>query len=666
MTAEIPPVPETTNRTVAVPEAPSAAEPTVQPPAAQVAPPATPAAAAAAEEIVPAGMIDFRNTPLDQVLTVYADFVKRTLLRPANLPAQQITLTTKTDLTRTELIQALDAVLGLNGITMLYVGDKFIKVVPQTQSGTEGIALDTRKAADLPELGSYVSHVVQLKYTKPTEIMNVLQPFQKIPNSVLPIDSSGIVVLRDYAENVKRMLEMIERVDVMVPAEFISEVIPIKYAKASEIADALNSLSGSSGGTSIGRSSSAGGTRAAPGATGPGGARQGMPGYQGNNPLGQQSGVGGLGAAGGADNSFTGRLRNIIQRASASGDLEILGQTKMIADERSNSLLIFATRGDMDMIKNIVSKLDVVLSQVIIETVILDVQLGNTLNYGVTAGQPKKTGDLGTIGGSYNNSGALDTLSQFFGDGVTNSFPTSSGLTYMGRYKGELDVVVQAAATDSRVNVIQKPRLLTSHARPGTIFVGSTVPYVTSTYYGGGFGGGPSSQYQQLQVGIGLSVTPYINPDGLVVMEIDETIDEVSGSIPITGVGNVPTTTSRKLSAEVAVRDGDTILLGGFIRNSSNKTTDGVPLLKDIPLLGALFSSKSDTKARSELLVLMRPTVLKTPDIAALATGEEKRRLPGVSQAEAENAELEKVLLEREAKRAKGSKSSVPKEWRPE
>jgi general secretion pathway protein D len=211
-----------------------------------------------------------------------------------------------------------------------------------------------------------------------------------------------------------------------------------------------------------------------------------------------------------------------------------------------------------------------------------------------------------------------------------------------------MDVAVAAAASDSRINVIQKPRILTSHATPGQIFVGQTVPYITSTYYGGGFNGGPSSQYQQLSVGIGLQVTPYINPDGLVVMQIDETIDELAGSTDIAGVGAVPNTTHRTLSAEVACRDGDTIILGGFIRNSSNKTSSGVPLLKDIPLLGYLFSSRSDSKERSELLVLMRPTVLKTPEIAALTTTQEKNRMPGVSHAEKENNELEKKLLERE------------------
>ena len=139
-----------------------------------------------------------------------------------------------------------------------------------------------------------------------------------------------------------------------------------------------------------------------------------------------------------------------------------------------------------------------------------------------------------------------------------------------------------------------------------------------------------------MQVGIGLQVTPYINQDGLVVMQIDETIDEISGSISIQNVGAVPTTTSRKLSAEVAVRDGETIILGGFIRNSDNKTSSGVPILRDIPLLGLLFQSKTDSKDRKELLVMMQPTVLRTPQLAAEHTTEMKKNMPGVMRAEAE------------------------------
>lgn len=610
---------------------------------AAAAPGAAPAAGTGAEpemeEVV--DVIDFRNMPLDQVLQYYADLVNRTLLRPANIAAQQqITLQSQTRLTKKEAIQALDTVLGMNGIAMVNFGDKFVKVVPTAEAPQAGAAPDTRGHDQLANMGPFITHVVQLKYIRPTEVQPVLQAFAKSPNAILPIDASQTVVLRDYTENVKRMLEMIELIDVALPSEILSEVIPIKYAKAAEIADALNSLAGGGGGANIGRTQPATANRT-PGTLNT--ARPGMPTSQPN------LGIAGGAAAGAAGSSFTSRLQRIVERAQASGELEILGKMKMIADERSNSLLIFASAPDMDMIKKIIDKLDVVTPQVLIETVIMDAQFGNTWSLGVSAGQPPKSGSNGTIGGVYNNpsSNPLGTLGQFFSsEGLTNGvFPNASGLSYFGRYRGELDVVLQAAATDSRINVLQKPRIITSHARMGRIFVGSTVPYVTGSTYGGAYGTG--STYQQLQVGIGLEVTPYINPDGLVVMEITEEISEISGAIDIQNVGAVPTTTSRQIAADVAVRDGDTILLGGFIRNSSNKQNSGVPLLKDIPLLGALFSSRSDAKERKELLVMMRPTVLKTPEIAALATMQEKERLPGVLEAEKEVLELERKELER-------------------
>ena len=610
----------------------------------------------APEEIIPAGTINFPSADLNQVLDVYAGLVNRTILRPANLGAPQITLKTQTPLTKKEAIQALDAVLALNGISVINIGDKFAKVVPAAQANTEGGARDLRDASELPDLGQYVTHVVQLKYVKPSEIVPALQPFAKL-NSILPIDASQILIIRDYTENVKRMLEMIAQIDVTVPSEYVSEVIPIKYAKASEISDALNSLGagGGSGGGTVGQRSTTPARGAATSGYGgmnrPGGfgGTMGTMGTMGSSPYGGVTQPGGITQPGGAmgtpGGSFTDRLNNLIRKASATGDLQLFGQMKIITDDRSNSLLIFATRQDLDMIKSVIAKLDVVLAQVEIDTLILDVQIGHGWNYGVNVGQyPKQVGN-GTnnpvvLGGVANNSdNSLGTLSQFFsgmasGTNGTGIFPSASGLQYFGRYTGNIDVALQAAANDSRVNVVQNPKIITTHATPGSIFVGSTVPYITGSTYGGY--GGYGNSYQQLQVGIGLNVTPYINQDGLVVMEIDEQIDEISGSIAIANVGDVPTTTHRALSSEVAVRDGDTIILGGFVRNSDSKSSSGVPLLKDIPLLGALFQSKSDSKQRNELLVMMRPTVLKTPEIAARQTGIEKGHLPGVMRAEAD------------------------------
>src|SRR5262249_28568375 len=161
------------------------------------------------EEIIPPGTINFRAVDINDVLTLYAELVGRTILRPTSLPAVVITLKTQNPLTKPEAIQALEAVLALNGISVVPVGEKFVKVLPSQNANQAGAAIHEEKAKNLPELGSYVTHIVQLKYVKPSEMQQVLTPFaSQIPNPILPIDGSQMLVLRDYTENVKRMLEM--------------------------------------------------------------------------------------------------------------------------------------------------------------------------------------------------------------------------------------------------------------------------------------------------------------------------------------------------------------------------------------------------------------------------------------------------------------------------
>ncbi len=660
----VPPAPATP-AVPAIPAAPATPMTPAAPPAMAIpnhAAAASPAGSAPAAAETPAYSYNFQGVEVNQVLDLYADLVGRTILR-AGLPQASIVLHTQSLLTRSEAIQALQAVLALNGISLVNIGEKFVKALPSNDAGGAGAEFNEQNAGQLPELGSYVTHIVQLKYVKPSEMIPIIQPFSKLQNSILAIDSNGILVLRDYAENVKRMLEMISQIDVSVPAEYISEVVPIKYALAEDIANALSSLGGGSGATV-----SVGGTTAAAPISGIGGRSGGTFGntaggssYSGgtaNQPrtFGAQASPNGTPTPG---SSFQQRLQAIINRTGGGGgqqdQIQLFGQTKIIADQRSNSLLIFATRQDLVTITNIINKLDVLLSQVLIEAVIMDVTLGHQFNFGVSAVQNPKTfsPSIPAVGGGgYNNGqpfanflGSLSNSISLIGTNITTGIP--SGLSYFGNIGPTWDVAMQAAESDSSVTVIQRPRIQTSQAKPAQFFVGSTVPYVTGTYYNGGYNGGNSSQYNQLSVGVELDVTPFINPDGLVVMDINQEIDDIANYTQIDG-NAVPTTDKRTLSSEIAVRNGDTVMLGGFIRSDKSKTRSGVPFLQDIPILGNLFSSRTDNKNRQELIVMMRPTVLKTPEIAAANTIKEEERLPGVSAASEENAATEKKLTEAE------------------
>ena len=391
--------------------------------------------------------------------------------------------------------------------------------------------------------------------------MPVLQPFVKIPNAILPIDTSMILVLRDYAENVKRMLELIDQIDVAVPSEYVSEVIPIKYANSSDIASALNSLSsGGGGGTTLG---------------GRHHRRRQHSQYSKHRGMGARSGLGG--GMGGwvvpacrdkrgirewsrrwavpahrqpkqrRVRSTSGcRTSSSAPALGASGEIQVLGQTKIISDERTNSLLIYATKEDMKTIKEIVAKLDVVLAQVLIESAIISVTLTGSRDLGFSYLQHPQTSGQWTGVGAVNNKNFLQ-FNDFSGiNGVTNAGGAlPQGFSYLMSWGQDLDVTLTALAGNSRARILQRPRIQTSHNEPAHLFVGESRPYPTSSYYGGGAYGGYSS-IQQLQIGVTLDVTPLINPDGLVVMDIHQKIDSFEGNVTIQNVGDVPVTSPKE------------------------------------------------------------------------------------------------------------------------
>ena len=635
------------------------------------------------EIVFQAGLLKLQEADLQPVLEMYQELTGRTVLKPASLPAAKISIKSQNPLTRKEAIQALDSILSLNQITMIPQGEKFIKAVPQGQAFQEGQVFNKLPHEELPESGTLVTHIVQLKNAVPTEVQQALTPFSKMPNSILAINSTSMLVLRDYAENVKRMLELLEQIDVITPREFESIVIPIKYALAADIATVLGGLTAgggsaitvggqqpgrtsiSSGGGGFGGSGFGGGGLGGFGGGGYGGGGyrpytdtlnqdtvtpQSVEPMQLVNPLQvtparPAATTPGTTAGSTAGRSqFADRLRQIVNRAGQTGqgspdDITVLGNTKIIADERTNSLLIFANKQDIDTIKDIIAKLDVVLAQVIIEGIFMEVALGKGLDYGVSWRQTDVTvrDNFQGIGGINNGQFPLQNIFQSAG---SNAF--ASGFSYFAKINEDLEVAVRAIAENNSVNVLSRPRIQTSHAVEANLFVGETRPYITGTY--SYLGSGPSSQYSQLQIGITLTVLPLINPDGLVVMDIRQKIQQIGEEVMIDN-NPVPATIDREAAAKVAVRDRETVILGGMISTDKRSSRSGVPLLKDIPILGALFRSSSDEKRRRELIVLIRPTVLQTPEIAAAVAAEERGRLPATRKFDEENREDEEKAI---------------------
>ncbi|MGZ8900606.1 MAG: secretin N-terminal domain-containing protein [Limisphaerales bacterium] len=628
-----------------------------------------------ADEVIPGGTIALNVMPIEQFFDIYSLYSGRTILRPFALPAPQgLTLKATTDLTRLEVVEAMDGVLALNGVTMIPVKDKFVKAVPSTLAMLEGAEISTIPAEELPNAEQFITRIVKLKTAKPSEIAPTLQGLAKTPTGVTAIDSNQTLILRDYSSNIRRMLEIIEKIDVMPESDFTLEVIPVRYGKVGDIHATMQALiSGAGGGGGAGVATTAGGVGTQRGGFGGGsmgsglrsgamgGSRMGGSsyggGYGGGNYGGSSyRGSGGYGGGGGqyypyqtenageitpqqvapgtspggAQSSFQNRLNQIVNRAANPDQVQILENAQIVPDERSNKLLIFANKRDMAMITNIVSKVDVLLAQVLIEAVIMEVKLGDSMNLGVSGAQHPRQWS-----GDFRGAGAINNGQLF--SALTN-FPAGApeGFSYFGTIADDFDVAITAIAKDSEIKIVSRPRIHTSHAMPGFFFIGETVPYVTGTIDYGGLGNiGSRSQVNERQVGLTLEVTPIITPEGMVIMDIVQDFQQRGQDVIIDG-NPIPLVNSRSAGSFLTVRDGDLIMLGGFISETRSTSKGGVPFLKDIPGLGVLFRSSAKSNDRTELIMLIKATVLDSPEEAAFLAEQERLMLPGVRQAEHE------------------------------
>jgi general secretion pathway protein D len=326
-------------------------------------------------------------------------------------------------------------------------------------------------------------------------------------------------------------------------------------------------------------------------------------------------------------------------------NLPVSGEPSITPDPRSNSLIIYASKKDMAQLKKIIEKVDTLLAQVLIEGVIMEVGLTSGFSLGVSASQsPKSFSDNFKSGGAINNTG---------GNILTNLFPTiptGGGLTYAMQISSNYNILVSALASDANVNVLQRPRIITSHAVEARFFAGSTIPFVQGSFFGAGTSVG-STYFERQDVGVELNVVPYITKDGLVVMEVSQQIEEIApNNDGVQTTANAPVTNKRSANSMISVRSGDSVLLGGYIRASKANSNSGVPVLKDIPLLGYLFRSTTIDKARTELMILMRPTVLPTPQDAAELTKDYQQDSPQIRMLE-EDFRQERERLNRKAER---------------
>lgn len=280
------------------------------------------------------------------------------------------------------------------------------------------------------------------------------------------------------------------------------------------------------------------------------------------------------------------------------------------ADEVNNALVILATPKEYAVIEAALGQLDVPPIQVMLEAAIAEVDLTKKLEYGV----------------QYYFQGGNHQVAQT-NTASLNITPTLPGFSYLFSSGTNIQIILSALDDVTHVNVISAPKIMVLNNQTATLQVGDEVPIATSQAESVLVPGAPLVNTIQFQdTGIILKVTPRVNRSGTVMMDISQEVSDVSTTT--TSTLNSPTISERKITSAVAVHDGETIALGGLIKDSRTTEKAGIPLLKDIPYVGTVFGSNKHDVDRTELLVLITPHVVDTLARAQSVTDELRRKLP--------------------------------------
>ncbi len=335
---------------------------------------------------------------------------------------------------------------------------------------------------------------------------------------------------------------------------------------------------------------------------------------------------------GGTDNADNAKKPRDQPRAATASQFSVGKdqEVRVIPDEKNNSLVIVASAQAYDILKKVILQLDIPPLEVLIDATIVEVRLVDSLQYGVQWFFNHSLGPYGATAILTDAAMRRPLTNPLRGprDGFSYSITDSAST---------IRAILTALASNNKVNVVASPSLMVLNNQEALINVGDKVPIATSQATNtssatvaadGSQNAFVTNQIQLIDTGVTLKIKPRVNAGGMVIMEIKQEANQATRTT--SSDLNSPTIQQRKIESTIAVASGDTIVLGGLIQDQRDLTVSGIPLLKDIPYVGPLFSNTQKTLTRTELVVLITPRVVQQRNDAALITNEFKRKLTGL------------------------------------
>jgi general secretion pathway protein D len=568
-----------------------------------------------------------------------------------------ISLQASRPLSAEEMLMAFETALRAQGVVLVRQGDVY-QLLP-AKDGPRRIGRLQREVSGQ----GYGVHVISLQYVGAEEMSKILQPFAP-DGGILRVDEArNLLLVAGSAVEIATLKEVIGTFDVDWLAGMSFALFPVEYVDVKTLATELSEIFEKAGSPITGvvrliplarlnsmmvvtpqarylRDVETWIRRLDIGATTPGrriyvydvqnGKADDLARSLGrilsisteSSSNSSSTSGGSLGASAGSDSisSGSGNVLNPGNRSAAlnpggsgesSGSLDS-GTLKIVPNSENNSLLILATPSEFQVIESALHRLDVLPIQVMIEASIAEVTLTDDIKYGL---QWAYQGPNGPI-----------TLSEAGSGTINSQFP---GFSYLYTGRQGIRAVLNAIESLTNVRVLSAPKLMVLNNREAQLQVGDQVPISVQSAVGTADANSPIVNAIQLRdTGVILRVTPRANKSGRVVLEVAQ---EVSDAAPnkVSGIDS-PSITQRKISTTVSVQDGETVALGGLIRDTQSGGGSGIPFLRKIPLLGQLFGSTSRNGRRTELIVLITPRVLRSEDETAAAMEDLREQFRGL------------------------------------
>lgn len=554
----------------------------------------------------------------------------------------KVTVLSSAPMNKGEIYDLFLAVLNVHGFTAI-PGEEVIKIVQQVDAKQSAESLERFDTTPSEQL---ITRVIQIDNANALELVPILRPLVAKYGHLAGVAAANALIVSDHSANIQRIEQIVRELD--SPSKYEVEVIQLDEAWVGDMVTLLQELApdelGKSGGESAARKYSVTADERSNRLIlrGDQTFRDKMRGLI--RQLDQPSATGGTTKVIRLKHADAKNLTEILKGVMGELVKESAGSSSggsgaaskpnsnfaVFADEGLNALVVRGEPSLMQEAELIVGQLDVRRAQVLIEAAIVEIsdELGEDLGVQFAVGDESgsSTPVLGTNFGNVGQS-LGDVIGAIVSDSVIS--PATGGITIGAGQRNEdgitWGVLLQALSSSAAANLLSTPSIITLDNQESEIIVGQNVPFRTgeSTVSGDGTTN-PFTTIERRDIGLTLKVTPTISADGLVRLVVEQTTENVTDSVE--NASDI-VTNKREIKTTVLADDGETIVLGGLIRDDYMINKSKVPLLGDIPFIGRLFSSESESRVKRNLLVFLRPTIMLGKMEAAAATSDKFNEL---------------------------------------